>query len=305
MSTSHSRLQIQYLLLASQITGDDPLFVTFSGDLLSVKGLYLTRMYVEVCKLMNVKHLTATENRHTMATAMRPGNATGNMGLAHSESTQEGTYNDCREEEGLKNKLDVHKKPYSKKAILPTGENIEFVNEAFCKIREAATRDIQDKRLSARYKNYKELIECRGKQRNLLSMERSLFIHIIFSVIDCEMTSLFICCEDPPKRDMRWASLFKRFMSSQGEGMEDFRNNCAKVAAHGLASGKYSSQDQSVKFVSKAFSESIYYLNVSRIRKSDPEHVLFKYETLSRRFQRHDQKIAKMIEDQDKESNLN
>ena len=94
MSTSHSRLQIQYLLLASQITGDDPLFVTFSGDPLSVKGLYLTRMYVEVCKLMNVKHLTATENRHTMATAMRQGNATGNTGMAHSESTQEGTYND-------------------------------------------------------------------------------------------------------------------------------------------------------------------------------------------------------------------
>ena len=150
MSTSHSRLQIQYLLLASQITGDDPLFVTFSGDPLSVKGLYLTRMYVEVCKLMNVKHLTATENRHTMATAMRQGNATGNTGMAHSESTQEGTYNDCREEEGLKNKLDVHKKPYTvvKKLFFPQEKTLSLSMRPFLKLEKLPleifkTRDFQ------------------------------------------------------------------------------------------------------------------------------------------------------------------
>ena len=63
-----------------------------------------------------------------MATSMRKENAKGNTGMDHGIQTQDKSYNNYREEEGVINKLNVHKKTYLKKMMVLEGEQMKNAN---------------------------------------------------------------------------------------------------------------------------------------------------------------------------------
>ena len=50
--------------------------------------------------------------------------------------------------------------------------------------------------------------------------------------------------------------------------MDIFRENCAKLAAHGRRKAKFA-EGKEVKYISDVYSESIHYLNVHCMRKSE------------------------------------
>ena len=62
--------------------------------------------------------------------------------------------------------------------------------------------------------------------------------------------------------------------------MDIYRENCAKLAAHGRRKAKFA-EGKEVKYISDVYSESIHYLNVHRMRKFEPEHILFKDKTMN------------------------
>ena len=200
-----------------------------------------------------------------MATSMRKENAKGNTGMDHGIQTQDKSYNNYREEEGVINKLNVHKKTYLKKMMVLEGEQMKNANDQFLEVRANSAQDITSKNVSIKFKNFKELIEGRGSHRTLLSLERFLFIQLVYSCIDLEMSSILLCTDVPPRKGSRWVVVFKRFLLSSGEGMDIFRENCAKLAAHGRRKAKFAEGNE-VKYISDVYSESIHYLNVHRMK---------------------------------------
>ena len=160
------------------------------------------------------------------------------------------------------------------------GEQMKNANDQFREVRANSAQDITSKIVSIKFKNFKELIEGRGSHRTLLSLERFLFIQLVYSCMDLEMSSILLCTDVPPRKGACWVVVFERFLLSSGEGMDIFRENCAKLAAHGRRKAKFA-EGKEVKYISDVYSESIHYLNVHRMRKFEPEHILFKDKTMN------------------------
>ena len=151
-----------------------------------------------------------------MATSMRKENAKGNTGMDHGIQTQDKSYNNYREEEGVINKLNVHKKTYLKKMMVLEGEQMKNANDQFLEVRANSAQDITSKNVSIKFKNFKELIEGRGSHRTLLSLERFLFIQLVYSCMDLEMSSILLCTDVPPRKGACWVVVLKDFYCPPG-----------------------------------------------------------------------------------------
>ena len=109
------------------------------------------------------------------------------------------------------------------------GEQMKNANDQFREVRANSAQDITSKIVSIKFKNFKELIEGRGSHRTLLSLERFLFIQLVYSCMDLEMSSILLCTDVPPRKGACWVVVFERFLLSSGEGMDIFREKLRKI----------------------------------------------------------------------------
>ena len=96
------------------------------------------------------------------------------------------------------------------------GEQMKNANDQFWEVRANSAQDITSKIVSIKFKNFKELIEGRGSHRTLLSLERFLFIQLVYSCMDLEMSSILLCTDVPPRKGACWVVVLKDFYCPPG-----------------------------------------------------------------------------------------
>jgi hypothetical protein len=207
-------------------------------------------------------------------------------------------YHDNKQQEGIRNKLDAHVEPYSK----PTSKRIvaaddpeyrELLQNQFSEMCEKSRKDAEDTLVETKFKVFKNKVTSRSKSAILLSQERYRYVQAVYSCVDPEFSSILLCSENPPTGSL-YETIFLRFLTSDGDGMEKLKDDFAQIAAYALANYKCRKGEE-VKYLCGAYARSMMALNSNRLRGAQREHVILgQYKTLTTRCENEDAKMENM-----------
>ena len=274
---------------------EEPFFVDFKGKQLNMDGIDKSIVVKEICRLMGVSHLTPNNNRHGMATRMAQIGPVGDTGMEHTPDTQITYYNDRGQEQGVMNKRLANAAMFTAEVADDGQLNPELeglLKENRLRDSNLASSTRQKQAADARLKIQTEGTRNRGGRKGILSEEKMRYIASIWSGLSPEMTGYVFCSADYPRLSSFHEAIFKRFLFSDSDGMDNIREDVANICT------RFPKEPNStlIKKLIHLIKESIKAFNRTRQERAPVLHVILNFTPTIKRFTKENEKLNQVYE---------